>query len=188
MAARARRPPLIVVEGASDRIALETLAPRLGRDLAAEGVEIVELGGITNLRRFLCDTLPGRRGLNLRGLYDVPEERYVRSALGAAGLGPIEDRLRLEELGFVACEDDLEDELLRAVGGRVTLQLLEIHGDLASFRRLQHQPAWRGWDQHRQLRRFLAARSGNKARYAAILAGAVELDRVPRPLGDMLAW
>ncbi|WP_370248461.1 TOPRIM nucleotidyl transferase/hydrolase domain-containing protein [Nocardioides sp.] len=179
--------PLLVVEGASDRVALETLAARLGRDLVAEGVEIVELGGITNLRRFLVETLPARRGLNLRGLYDVPEERYVRSALEAAGLGAVEDRWRLEELGFFACEEDLEDELLRAVGGRVMLQLLEVHGDLASFRRLQHQPALRAWDQHRQFRRFLSARSGNKARYARILADAVELDAVPSPLWEVLA-
>ena len=41
---------LVLVEGESDRIAITCLAERLGRDLAAEGVEVVALGGATNLR------------------------------------------------------------------------------------------------------------------------------------------
>src|SRR5690606_29952190 len=44
---------VLVVEGDSDRGALEVLAARLGRDLAAEGVAIVPLGGATNLGHLL---------------------------------------------------------------------------------------------------------------------------------------
>ena len=67
---------LVLVEGASDRVALETLAARLGRDLVAEGVEVRELGGATNVAKVLAEQLGARQGLRLAGLYDAPEERF----------------------------------------------------------------------------------------------------------------
>jgi hypothetical protein len=45
---------VLVVEGDSDRAALAAVAARRGRDLAAEGVRIVAVGGATNVRRFLA--------------------------------------------------------------------------------------------------------------------------------------
>ena len=147
---------------------------------------MVALGGATNLRGYLRETLAGRSGLGVTGLYDVAEERFVQGALTSVGLGPVTDRGRLEQLGFFACVADLEDELLRAVGEQRMLEVLAEQGDLASFRRLQRQPAQRAWSQHRQLHRFLSARSGNKARYARLLVEAMPLDAVPRPLGELL--
>ena len=44
---------VILVEGTSDRHAVETLARRRGRDLQAEGVAIVPMGGYGNLPRLL---------------------------------------------------------------------------------------------------------------------------------------
>jgi len=44
---------VVLVEGASDRIALETLARRQGRDLGAEGVSIVAIGGAQAVGRAL---------------------------------------------------------------------------------------------------------------------------------------
>ena len=41
------------MEGTSDRRAVETLARRLGRDLEAEGVAVVPMGGYGNLPRLL---------------------------------------------------------------------------------------------------------------------------------------
>ena len=41
---------VVLVEGVSDQAALEALARRRGRDLAAEGIEIVSMGGATNGR------------------------------------------------------------------------------------------------------------------------------------------
>ena len=38
-----------------------------------------------------------------------------------------------------------------------------------------------------QLARFFGGRSGNKPRYARLLAEAVPLDQVPRPLAELLA-
>ena len=44
---------MVLVEGTSDRLAVEALAGRRGRDLAAEGVAVVPMGGFGNLPRFL---------------------------------------------------------------------------------------------------------------------------------------
>lgn len=177
---------LILVEGASDRVALETLAARVGRDLRAEGVEVVELGGATNVAKYLAETVRGGEDLQVLGLYDDAEERFFAHGLERAGLGPVEDRGRLEQLGFFACVADLEDELIRAVGEHRMLQVIDHEGELASLRRLQRQPVQRTWPQHHQLRRFLSARSGHKSRYARLLVEALDLSRVPRPLAEAL--
>lgn len=179
---------LIFVEGASDLVAVETLALRLGRDLRAESVEVVELGGATNAGKYLGETLRGSEGLRLAGLYDEAEERFFARGLERAGLGPVENRGRLEELGFFACVPDLEDELIQAVGERGMLEVIDDEGELGSFRLLQRQPAQRTWTQHQQLRRFLSARSGHKSRYAKLLVEALDLARVPRPLAEVLHY
>lgn len=176
----------VLVEGASDRAAVETLAARLGRDLRAEGVDVVELGGATNVGKYLVETLRGRHDVPLVGLFDDAEERFFARGFELAGLGPVTDRGRLEQLGFFACVTDLEDELIRAVGEHRMLEVIEGEGELASFRLLQRQPVQRTWTQHRQLRRFLSARSGHKSRYARLLVEALNLDRVPRPLTEAL--
>jgi hypothetical protein len=52
---------------------------------------------------------------------------------------------------------------------------------------LQRQPAQRGRPLEQQLMLFFAGRSGNKVRYARVLAAAVPRDRVPHPLAQLLA-
>ena len=44
---------VVLVEGISDQIALETLAGRQGRELAAEGIVIVPIGGAHAITRYL---------------------------------------------------------------------------------------------------------------------------------------
>src|SRR5690349_19712220 len=62
---------VIVVEGMSDRVALETLAERRGIALRAQGISIVHLDGATNIGHFL--DLFGPHGLDVRlaGLCDA---------------------------------------------------------------------------------------------------------------------
>ena len=79
---------LVLVEGASDRAALLALAARQGRDLDEELVEVVNLGGATNVGRFLEDLAAEGRRPRLAGLYDAPEERYFRRGLERGGHGP----------------------------------------------------------------------------------------------------
>jgi hypothetical protein len=177
---------LVLVEGDSDRVALLGLAARLGRDLSAEGVEVVNLGGATNVGRFLEALQASGRIPRLAGLYDAPEERYFRRGLERGGHGPVPDRDRLEELGFFACEPDLEDELIRALGSSVVEEVIERQGELLSLRILQRQPAQRERSVEQQLHRFIGTRSGRKSLYAQLLVEALDLDRLPLPLEAVL--
>jgi hypothetical protein len=177
----------LLVEGASDQVALEALAARRGRDLAAEGIAVVPMGGARNIRRFL--ELFGPRGLNLglAGLCDAGEEVDFRRGLERAGLGSNLGRADLEALGFYVCVADLEDELIRCLGAARVEQIVEAQGELGSFRTFQQQPAWQGRSRQQQLRRFIGTHSGRKIRYARLLVDALDLTSVPRPLDRVLA-
>ena len=178
---------VVFVEGMSDRRALETLAERRGRDLDAEGVAVVSIGGSKNIRRFMETYGPRGRDLRLAGLVDAGEEGDFQRALERAGLGADLSHLDMEALGFYVCVADLEDELIRALGAASIERILEERGDLGSFRTFQRQPAQRGRSPEAHLRRFMGTHSGRKIEYAALLVDALDLDRVPRPLDRVLA-
>jgi hypothetical protein len=78
---------VVLVEGLSDRIALETLAARRGRDLAAEGVSVVQIGGAQALGRFLRAFGPHGLDVRLAGFCDAAEESEFARGLEGAGLG-----------------------------------------------------------------------------------------------------
>ena len=177
---------VVLVEGLSDRVAVEALALRHGRDLAAEGVSVVPIGGAQAIRRALDLYGPPDLDLALAGLCDVGEERSYRRGLERAGLGSDLTREGMERLGFYVCEADLEDELIRALGPDAVEHVVETRGDIAPFRTLQKQPEWRGRPLHDQLRRFFGSGGRRKIRYARFLVEALELDRVPRPLDGVL--
>jgi hypothetical protein len=177
---------VVLVEGVSDQIAVETLAGRRGRDLAAERVVVLPIGGAHAFTRFLNQLGPAGAGLRLAGLCDVGEEEVVRRSLESAGLGTPRTRDEMERLGFFVCVDDLEDELIRAIGAARVEQLVDSQGDLGSFRSLQRQPEWRGRPVVAQLRRFMGSGGRRKSRYARLLTGAVDADRVPHPLEAVL--
>ncbi|HEY7179316.1 MAG TPA: TOPRIM nucleotidyl transferase/hydrolase domain-containing protein [Gaiella sp.] len=178
---------VVLVEGLSDRIAVESLAERRGRDLAAEGVSVVPIGGAQAIRTFLDLYGPAGLDLGLAGLCDVGEERSYRRGLERAGFGTELTREDMERLGFFVCEADLEDELIRALGPGVVERVVEEHGDLGPFRTLQKQPEWRARPLHDQLRRFFGSGGRRKIRYARHLVDALDLARVPRPLDGVLA-
>ncbi len=178
---------VVLVEGTSDQYALEALAERRGRSLDAAGISIVPIGGSKNIGRFL-DRF-GPRGLDVRlaGLCDDAEEDDYGRALERAGLGSDLTRPDMEALGFYVCVADLEDELIRSLGGAAVEQVINAQGDLEAFRTFQKQPAWRERSHAEQLRRFMGTRSGRKAEAAASLVHALDLTRVPRPLDRVLA-
>ncbi len=190
---------VVLVEGLSDRSALETLAERRGVALDADGIVVVAMGGASNVGRYLNDFGPAGLDLELAGLYDEAEVGYFRRGLERAGLLPrfeqsrsalgLSERSRteMEELGFYGCVTDLEDELIRALEVDAILQILEAEGELGSFRTLQQQPAHQGRSLQAQLRRFLGTRSGRKIRYGRLLVEALDLDRIPRSLDRALA-
>ena len=173
---------VVLVEGSSDQVALETLADRRGRDLAAAGIAVVPMGGARNIRRFLEQFGPRGLNLGLAGLCDAGEEGDFRRGLEWAGLGSNLGRAEMEALGFYVCVADLEDELIRCLGAAAVEQVVEAQGELGSFRTFQRQPAWRARSSQEQLRRFIGTHSGRKIRYARLLVDALELTSVPRPL------
>jgi hypothetical protein len=89
-----------------------------------------------------------------------------------------------EEVGFYVCVADLEDQLVHSVGAATDEQVIAAENELGSFRTFQKQPAKRELPYEEQLRRFMWNR---KARYATLLVQSLDLDRVPRPLDDLLA-
>ena len=165
---------VVLVEGTSDGRAVETLARRRGRDLEAEGVAVVPMGGYGNLPRLLRQF----RDVRLAGLYDVGEERHFLRALAC------KDRGELESAGFYACTQDLEDELTWAVGSAGMERVLAEQGELRAFRTYQRQPAHRERPLEEQLHGFMWNR---KQRYAVLLVEALDLERIPRPLDRVLA-
>ncbi|RZI91847.1 MAG: ATP-dependent endonuclease [Microbacterium sp.] len=154
---------VIVVEGDSDRVAVEVIAARLGVTIP----RVVVLGGAHGARRVRA-ALPGVR---LLGLVDVRERVLFDGEVDA----------------IFVCDPDLEGELVRAVGVDAVLEVIAAEGELLSFHRLQQQPAQRDLPLERHLARFFSGRSGNKHRYAALLAEAVPLDRIPAPLAALVA-
>lgn len=164
----------ILVEGPSDRRALERLARLRGIDLAASGVELVQLGGVTNLgtalRHYVASEIP------VTGLYDAAERAYVQRTLARfPGLRP-----------FYACVDDLEDELIRAHGVPAVVEIIDASGDRAAWETLTRQPFHRGRPEPAVMRRFMGTTSGRKIKYAGLLVDALDPDRVPHPLAAVL--
>jgi len=188
MAAMEERPRAVVlVEGMSDQAALAALADRRGRDLDAEGVVVVPIGGAQAVGLFLRVYGPAGLDVRLAGLCDAGEERDFQRALERAGFPAGLTRTQMEALGFYVCVADLEDELIRALGTTAVQQLVDSQGELGSFHTFQKQPAQRARPLAAQLRRFIGTRSGRKIRYGRLLVEALDPADVPRPLDLVLA-
>lgn len=177
---------VVLVEGVSDQLAVESLAARRGRDLLAEKAFVLPMGGATNIGHFLDRFGPSGANLRLAGLCDEAEVRVFQRGLARAGLGDASTRAELESRHFYVCAADLEDELIRALGTATVEQILDAHGDLTAFRTFQQQPAQQGRSTAAHLRRFMGTRGGRKIHYAPVLAGALQPDRAPRPLENLL--
>jgi hypothetical protein len=158
---------VVLVEGITDRLAVHAVAAKLGRDLAAEGVDVVPIGGAQAIRRAAAE----HEGERVVGLCDAGEERFFRRVLGDAAY---------------VCTADLEDELIRALGAERVQDVVAAQGELETFRSFQNQVYWRGRPVERQLRRWLQ-NGGRYLRYPPLLVEAMELGEIPRPLGGVLA-
>ncbi|GAB3583825.1 hypothetical protein GCM10027406_29130 [Leifsonia lichenia] len=164
----------VLVEGASDRAAVEALAETQGRDLAAEGWAVLPMGGAMSVRRFVGLLGPDGLGVALRGLCDAAEVRYFEIA-------------GMRATDVHVCRPDLEGELILALGPAGVEAVLDEEGDLRLFRMFQQQPAQRLRTVEQQLHRFLGTTSGRKEHYGRALVLAVPAERVPGPLLGLLA-
>ena len=168
---------VVLVEGITDQIALETAALGRGRDLDAERVVVVPIGGAHAIGRFLTRFGPLADRVRLAGLCDRREAEMVRRGLAATQAGA----------PLYVCVNDLEDELIRAVGTEGIEALFDSEDDLRPFRSFQTQPAWRGREPQAQMYRFVRSSSVRNLRYARLLVeAAVARDALPRPLGALL--
>ena len=158
---------VILVEGITDRIALEAVARKLGRDLGADGVAIVSIGGAQAIRRAAAL----HDDEHVVGLCDAPEARWFRRVLGAA---------------TYVCVENLEDELIRALGPERVEAVLAEQGDLETFRNFQNQPAWRGRPVEAQLRRWFHAADRRATRYPPLLIEALTPAEIPEPLAGVV--
>lgn len=170
---------VVLVEGVSDLAALDALAGRRGRDLDEEGVCVVPMGGATSIGRYLELLGPGGLGVTLAGLCDLNEQEFFVRALDRVGLGTE---------GFYVCDTDLEHELIRALGVDGVESVIETQGDLHTLRIFQRQPAQRPRSAEHQLHRWFGSIGGRKERYARALIDALDLDRIPRPLDELIAY
>ena len=157
---------------------------RLGRDLVADRVAVLPVGGVHAISRFLTRFGPLGSDVTVAGLCDEGEEHVLRRALEGAGFGVDLSRAAMERLGFYVCSADLEHELVRALGADRVERVIDDEGELRSFRTFQKQLAKRGLSHEEQLWRFMWNR---KIRYASKLVDALDLERVPRPLARVLA-
>jgi hypothetical protein len=186
LALRARARSAVLVEGWSDQAAVETWARMCAVDLADSRVVVLPVGGITNIGKFASALRAPGVGVVPCGLYDASEEAVTLRCLERAGLGTRLTRRTAELLGFFACDSDLEDELIRAIGTAGVEGILEAEGEIQSFRRFQAQPAQLGREKHSLLKRFMGTRAGRKIRYGSLMVAALAPEQVPLPVKNVL--
>jgi hypothetical protein len=178
---------IVIVEGATDHLALTLAARRLGLDLEAEDVTVMPIGGAHAINGFLAELVREDPQIKIAGLCDEGEEGVFRAALERAGYGSKLSRDDLEGLGFFVCSADLEDELIRAVGTPAIARLTELAGDARAWYTFQRQPAWQGQATHQQFRRFIRSVSERNVRYIRAILETIEPSQLPRPLRLLLA-
>ncbi|WP_330460370.1 ATP-dependent endonuclease [Streptomyces sp. NBC_00820] len=169
---------VVLLEGLSDAAAVTALTERRGRDLTAEGVCVLPMGGAMNVGHFTRLLGPSGLDLRLAGLCDEAEHRYYVRGLERAGA---------PQQGFYVCAADLEDELIRALGVTRVKEVVRAEGDLRPLQTFLAQPAQRDRTPQQQLRRFLGTKKGRKIHYGRVLTEALDPEHVPAPLDALLA-
>lgn len=173
---------VVLVEGVSDQIAIETLGAARGEDMT--DIAVFPTGGAHAFGPFIQHFGPRGRALRLSGLCDLAEASIVRAALVAGGLlDPTRD---IAHANFYTCDRDLEDELIRALGVDAAIAVIDGQDDLHRLRTMQRQPEWRNRPATDQIRRFIGSGSRRKLRYAAAFVNALPPERAPQPLREVL--
>ncbi|MFE2292731.1 TOPRIM nucleotidyl transferase/hydrolase domain-containing protein [Streptomyces sp. NPDC059452] len=172
---------VVLLEGPSDAAAVNALAGSRGRDLAAEGVCVLPMGGAMSVARYAGLLGPSGLGIRLTGLCDERERGFYARGWERAGV------VGEEESEFFVCAADLEEELIRALGVTRVEELIQAEGDLRALQIFLRQPAQQGRSPQQQLRRFLGTKKGRKIQYGRVLVEALDPGRVPAPLDDLFA-
>ena len=178
---------IVVVEGVSDRVALEALAERRGRKLEDEGVSVVPIGGAQAIGRFLDGSTLTETASGWPASATPARSETSDAHSSGPDSAPTSRATTWSGSASTSATRDLEAELIRALGPDAVEAVLEAQGELGSFRTFQRQPAQRERPVDKQLRRFMGTRSGRKSQYARLLVDALDLTEVPRPLDLVLA-
>ncbi|WP_029429523.1 hypothetical protein [Blastococcus sp. URHD0036] len=174
---------VVLLEGRSDVAAVAAVAGAHG--LAATGYRLVDMGGVTGIRRSLAALRAEAGPVRVLGMCDAGEVSVVVRALSDEG---VRDEADLAGHGFTVCRADLEEELIRALGPERVLGVLDRLGLSVRLAVLQNQPAWRGRPLTDQLHRFAGTTAGRKELLAGALAAELTPDEVPAPLRDLVTW
>lgn len=174
---------VVLLEGVSDVAAVTRVAATRGVSL--DGVQLVDLAGVTNVQRQLIELHRTTTDLDILGLCDAPEVRFVEHALRTVG-HHIGDASDLAPYGFFVCNADLEEELIRALGTEQSMHVIERLGLGTKFATLRQQPAWQRRPLADQLHRFCGVASGRKELLAGALAAALQPQRIPAPLAQLV--
>lgn len=170
----------ILVEGLSDKYAIQALAVRKGKSLDAAGVSIVDMSGAGGIRPFLGLLGPNGLGVEVMGLCDKSDEVKWSKALGENGFAKGLDRAGMAKLKFFVCDEDLEAVLITAITAAEVLKVVQSQGDKTAFEVFAKQPAHAGHTLEKQLHDFI--HGGRNIVYASLLVDALDLAKVPASL------
>jgi hypothetical protein len=172
---------VVLLEGPSDVAAVRAVAAAYGVTDRVHRYRLIDMGGVTNIRRHLEAIRTGSMPVRVMGMCDAGEARFFVRALQAMGDG-LHGESELAPQGFTVCEADLEDELIRALGPDRVVSVLYRLGLSETLATFQRQPAWRDRPLREQLHRFAGVASGRKTLLAGALAEALAPDETPAPL------
>lgn len=170
---------VVLLEGVSDIAAVTAAAA--AQQLELDDVELVDLGGVTNVQRELIELTRAGSEFEILGLCDAPEVRFVEHALREIGCA-VRDPSDLAGYGFFVCQADLEEELIRALGATQTVHIIEHLGLGQKLATMRQQPAWQDRPLPEQLHRFCGVASGRKELLAGALSAALDPSHLPDPL------
>lgn len=170
---------VVLLEGASDVAAVRAVAAADEVDLTT--TRLVDLGGVTNIRQVLRQWRQRAPEVEIVGMCDAGETRFVERAIAAEGAA-VRDASDLAAYGFFVCHADLEEELIRALGSAAALEVVTRLGLGGKFATLRQQPAWQERPVADQLHRFCGVASGRKELLAGALAAALTAEQVPEPI------
>ncbi|MEO5981273.1 MAG: ATP-dependent endonuclease [Pedococcus sp.] len=200
---------VVLLEGRSDVAAVRALLQDRPPSVPVGQLDLVDMGGVTNIRRHLAHLVNGSAAApasapapapapapadngspqgvkRVLGVCDAGEASFFARALRSIG-HPVASVQDMAALGFHVCDQDLEDELIRALGADRVIDVLadlELLDQFATFRR---QPTWTGRPVTDQLRRFAGTTSGRKVLVAQALATAMAPHQAPPPLAALMA-
>ncbi len=175
----------ILVEGPSDRLALQFAAEQLGVDLDARSVSLVELQGADVFETLRSLLGPSGLQVELRGMCDADRERRWTDVIYGPGVYN-GDRNQLAQDGIFVADPDLEGALVDSLGETQVEGVITAEGEKPALDLYRQQPDKRNLPSRDQILGFLKSKD-RKVRFAPLLVQAVPTGQLPDVLKGVLA-